>query len=400
MRLIRGRDGWWYISRQGTALIPESLVTDGQLSAEGARQVSDARLDSVASPDHYGLTVLTTTACNLGCPYCFQNAAPSQSGAGAPRGITRSVLGADMINATVSFALGRMTELGAPTLRLLLFGGEPLLNPAGCLAMLRSCSERVQTVGSMISNGTLMNGPLAARMEAAGLRRVQITLDGPRAMHDSVRATRAGRGTFDATLANVAAAQEMTALDITVRIHLTASVLPAIGELLRHVAAIADPGRTRVALAVVLGTSRGHDDSRVPPLPSAEQTVRAYATARELGFRTIRPRDFHCDFCSVENGKYGAVVNADGALFSCWESAGRPGYAVGTVASGYDEYPRERWVRCGTSGGKEPALRRFTDAVDAGLLDLLRADRGQGRGCTEDDRTRARGTGPAAHRAR
>jgi uncharacterized protein len=391
MRLIRGHDGWWYIGRNGTALIPDALVTDGQLSAEGARQVSVAHLDGAALPDHYGLTVLTTTACNLGCPYCFQNAAPPLSGAGASRGIARSMLGADMIDATVSFALGRMTRLGAPTLRLLLFGGEPLLNPGGCLAMLRSCSERVQTVGSIISNGTLMNGPLAARLEAAGLRRVQITLDGPRAMHDGVRATRAGRGTFDAILANVASAQELTALEITVRIHLTASMLPAIGELLRQVAAIADPRRTRVALAVVLGTGRGHSDSLVPRVAAAEQAIRAYATARELGFRTVRPRDSHCDFCSVEDGKYGAVVNADGALFSCWESAGRPGYAVGTVTSGYDDYPRERWVRCGTSGGEGTALRRFTDAVDAGLLDLVRADRVGGR---------ARRTGEFATRTR
>jgi uncharacterized protein len=370
MRLIRGSDGWWFIGRAGTALIPEMLVRDGRLSAEGSRQVSAAGLDRMPPPRHYSLTVLTTTACNLACPYCFQNAAPPQRGAVAPRGIASAVLDEPTIGATVSFAVERMAELGATRLRLLLFGGEPLLNRAGCLAVLRRCAELVPTTGSMISNGTLLSGPLAAQLESAGLRAVQITLDGPRAMHDAVRATRAGRGTFDAILANVAAAQDTTGLDFTLRINLTARVLPAIGEVLRHAAAIVDPARTRVALAAVL--DRGFAGS--PPLPAAaaEQTVRAYATARQLGFRTALPRDGHCDFCSVSGGRHGAVVNADGTLFSCWESAGRPGYAVGTVTGGYDEYPPERWISCGAHLG-QPELAKFTDVVDAGLLDLARA---------------------------
>jgi uncharacterized protein len=373
MRLIRGQDGWWYIGRRGTALIPDALVRDGRLTAAGARQVSAAGLDHEVAPEHYSLTVLTTTKCNLGCPYCFQNSTPLRPGVPAPRRIARSVLDQDTIDATVSFAARNMSRLGASTLRLVLFGGEPLLNPEGCLALLRGCSGRVRTAGYMISNGTLMKGSLAARLEAAGLRGLQITLDGPRAVHDRVRVTHAGRGTFDATLASIAAAQEMTTLAITVRINLTPAVLPTVGELLECVAAIADPARTRVALAVIRGSGLGNGHSPLLPAMAVQQAVSAYATALELGFRVIRPRDSHCDFCSVEDGKYGAVVNADGTLFSCWESAGQPGYAVGTVTSGYDRYLLERWVRCGTSDQGEPALRGFTDAVDAGLLDLLRA---------------------------
>jgi uncharacterized protein len=267
-----------------------------------------------------------------------------------------------------------MTELGVSKMRLLLFGGEPLLNREGCLALLRRCGERISTTGSMISNGTLLSGSLAAQLESAGLRTVQITLDGPRAVHDAVRVTRAGRGTFDAILSNVAAAQERTQLAITLRVNLTARVLPAIGDVLRHAATIADPARTRIALAAVLDPGRGPaDPPALSPATAAEQAVRAYATARQLGFRTVRPRDRNCDFCSVGSGRHGAVVNADGTLFSCWESAGRPGYSVGTVAGGYDDYPKERWITCGGAQPGQSALGNFTDAVDAGLLDLVRA---------------------------
>ena len=383
MRLIRGRDGWWCITRAGTALIPASLMREGQLSAEGRRQVSEAGLDRALTPDHYSLTVVTTTQCNLGCSYCFQNVASPAPGTFAPPRIAQATLGPDTLSATAAFAARRMAEQGVSTLAVALFGGEPLLNAAGCLAVLRACDRRVHTVGSMISNGVLMTGPLAVRLAAAGLRAVQVTLDGPRALHDVVRTTRAGRGTFDVILANVAAAQEQTDLDITLRVNVTAAALPGIEELLRGAAAVTDPARTRFALGPVLsygtgsGEPAGSGRPETLPAPDADraavgQAVRAYAVARELGFKVAPPRDDHCDFCSVPDGRYGAVVNADGALFSCWESVGRPGYAVGTVADGYDDYPAGRWVTCGSLARNGPALGRFADALDAGLLDLLR----------------------------
>jgi uncharacterized protein len=101
---------------------------------------------------------------------------------------------------------------------------------------------------------------------------------------------------------------------------------------------------------------------------AADQVVTAYTVARRAGLRIPRPTDDRCAYCSERDGRTGAVVNADGTLYSCWESAGRPGYEVGTVANGYlSSYPADRWVSCARSG----AGQRFADAVDAGLLDLL-----------------------------
>jgi uncharacterized protein len=69
------------------------------------------------------------------------------------------------------------------------------------------------------------------------------------------------------------------------------------------------------------------------------------------------------------------VVNADGTLYSCWESVGRPGYEVGTIGDGYRDYPRDTWVHCGdlalSDDGQAP-LVGIHDEIDAGLLDLLR----------------------------
>jgi uncharacterized protein len=182
-----------------------------------------------------------------------------------------------------------------------------------------------------------------------------------------VRATRRGRSTFDTILANVAAAQRETPLRFTVRVNVTPANLPELPELLAQASAVLDAGRTRLALAPVLDYGSG---APPPDEHAAAAAVSACATAVELGFRLVRPRDTHCDFCSETHGRLGAVVGADGTLFSCWDAVGEPDLSVGTLDDGYHPDPGSRWRRC---GGPGPSGQPFTDAVDAGVLDLIRA---------------------------
>jgi uncharacterized protein len=70
-------------------------------------------------------------------------------------------------------------------------------------------------------------------------------------------------------------------------------------------------------------------------------------------------------------------VNADGVLSSCWETAGKPGWEVGTVTDGYlaGEAVRQRWVSCGDGyryAEDDKAMESFHDRVDAALLDYMR----------------------------
>jgi uncharacterized protein len=154
----------------------------------------------------------------------------------------------------------------------------------------------------------------------------------------------------------------------------TPASLAGIEDLVLHAAGAVDPTRTRFTVAMVLDYTANADDAAWRE-EAADQVTRAYALARELGFRLVLPRDAHCDFCSAPDGRTGAVVNADGVLFSCWESVGRPDYAVGTITGGYDDHPPERWISCGAPAGNGSSARRFADAVDAGVLDLARAAR-------------------------
>lgn len=361
MRLVRGENGWWCIGRSATALVPDGLVRDGRVTAEGRERLAEAGIDRVPEPDHYSLTVVTSTGCNLGCSYCFQNTPDGR------RRIAPARIDARNVARCVEFTERQMAALGVRRLELLLFGGEPLLNPAGCLQVLRAFGARMPVTASMISNGVLLTPRTAARLDEAGLGHVQVTLDGERDRHDRTRVTRGGRPTFDLILANVASAQRRTGIRFTVRLNVAPDVVPHLGTLLDQAAAVLDVPSTTLAIAPVLDYGAG-----VPALDAraAQEAVRACAKAAELGFRLVRPRDDHCDFCSETDGRLGAVVSADGTLFSCWDAVGEEDLAVGGLDTGYSNESQERWRRC---GGELPRTQAFSDALDAGVLDVIRA---------------------------
>ncbi|GHH54342.1 radical SAM protein [Lentzea cavernae] len=268
MRLVQGRNGWWCIGRSATALLPDGLVHNGDLTPEGRVQLRAAGIDEVPEPDHYSLTVVTSTGCNLGCSYCFQNTPDGR------RRIAPARLDARNVARCLSFAEKQMAELGVRRLELLLFGGEPLLNPAGCLQVLRAFGARMPVTASMVSNGVLLTRRTAGRLAEAGLGHVQVTLDGERDQHDRTRVTRGGRPTFDLILANVAAAQQHTGLRFTLRVNVTPQVVPRLPAVLDQAAEVLDVRSTNLAIAPVLDYGAG------VPAPDARAAQEAVEPAR------------------------------------------------------------------------------------------------------------------------
>lgn len=394
MRLVEGANGWWCIAPSGIAFVPGSLVHNGHLTARGRTAVDHTGITATPAVSTYALTVLTTTECNLGCAYCFQNTEPAGQGRFDPQRIGRTLLSTATVDSIATFTRERMRAAGLRRLYVLLFGGEPLLNPTGCTELLLRCRDLGQVSAGMVSNATLLRPRLATRLCQLGLASVQVTLDGPRPVHDAVRTTRGGRPTFDRILAAVAAVQDATALRFTIRINVTPSALPGLAELICQLAERIDTRRSVLQLARLTGDGLPAHQVLDPSRQRAAQFVAIYAHARAHGFRLPLPAAAPCAFCTERDGRHGAVINADGGLYSCWETAGRPGFELGTAGRGYRAYPSQRWVRCATTAGIEhpAAARQFADTVDAGLLDLLDSHRRDNHARTAEQPQPAVGT--------
>ena len=379
-RVLRGRDGWWYLGPSGIArLTAAHLTAQGDLTDAAARFLTERGLRKARTCRVYQLTVLTSTDCNLGCGYCFQNTGQDPKGGSRPPRIEHARLTSETIGTALDFTGARMAEGGFEHLSITLFGGEPLLNPRGCRELLARAADYGLVGAGMISNGTLLTPRVAAQLAELGLRDVQITFDGDREQHDAVRVQRSGGGTFDTIVNNIALVSQAAPIRWNLRINLSHDSYLGVDKLLDRLAEQIDPARCSIGLAWVgdLGIGFANDLRHTGDV--ADLFVQWYRRAMGLGFGVSRPGASEvCWTCFYRDGRYGAVVSADGTLSSCWETAGRPDWQVGTTSEGYLP-PAEtdsRWVTCVSQyqQTEDSSVREtFRDTLHARLLDELSA---------------------------
>jgi uncharacterized protein len=382
-RIVKGEKNYWFLGPGGVA-----RLRAGQLTAEGAltpgleRRLRQKGLFT-SSQDHiYSLTVLTSTDCNLGCGYCFQNTGQDLAGGNRPPRIAHSRLTSDAITTVLEFARRQMAAAGTEKLSILLFGGEPLLNPKGCLELLARAADYGLASAWMISNTTLLTPALAKKLWDLRLRFIQVTFDGDRADHDRIRVRRSNGGTFDAIIGNMVRASEAAPLAWVLRVNVSHRNHLGINALLDRLAAALDPSRCTISFDHIRDMGVGYANDLEPTGDLSAEFARWNRQALELGFKVPRPRaSLPCRTCGYGDGRYGAVVSPDGTLSSCWETAGKPGWEVGTATAGYlpADVTRSRWLSCGDRYDpppNDPSVVAFRDTVDAALLDYL-ADTGR-----------------------
>jgi uncharacterized protein len=156
-----------------------------------------AYLDFIAErdSDEVQLFYVGSYGCNFSCSYCYQVAyePPAQHEADAALAAFFSYIESTFV--------GRRKYVT-------LFGGEPLLPGPAARRLVEGIVEGTTQRGldlAIVTNGFHLSEyvPMLAR---AQIREVQVTIDGPRQVHDSRRHLVSGAPTFDAVVAGVDAA--------------------------------------------------------------------------------------------------------------------------------------------------------------------------------------------------
>jgi uncharacterized protein len=374
-RLLRGEFGWWFLGNATTTLLgPNAVGPDGTVGSDADAFLRRAGAFAPRVISAFTLTVLTDTACNLGCGYCFQNQALDAETLRPTARIPRRRLDAGTVGRIVTFARERMASSHLDNLDLVLFGGEPLLNAGACLDLLVGCGELGLRHAALITSGVLLSRRLAVDLYGAGLREVQVTFDGARADHDQIRTKLSGAGTFDTIVANIREASEAVEFAWHLRVNVSHRNADRMGELVEQLAATIDPVRCRISFAWIGDTGLGYGNTLAYSGELRDRFVSWSIGAIGAGFGVAVPGMYRaCTTCAEPGGRFGGVVNADGVLYSCWQSAGKAGFEVGTVDAGYADDPGARWVPCGYEFRREDSAgeRRFRDEIDVRILDFL-----------------------------
>ena len=373
VRVLPGRHGTWVDDGHQAVLVSEDFCVD----PPSPRLVEALRCEGLTSRrgDTYAVTVVSTTRCNLVCDYCFQ----ADVGETGPVRIPPVSVTDRGIEDMTSFVAHQMAATGRSAVDLLITGGEPLLSFVHCCELLRCFGALGMSAAQMFTNGALLTSDRAVRLSELGLSRVQVSLDGDRAEHDRYRRDASGRGTYEKVLANLrVAARVAPDLELVVRVNVSATNIPSIVTLIDDLQDRVGPEALELRFGLLDDIGVGFTNAPLRTDATMAALADVMVEAVDRGFFVAPLASVAgCQYCSVPAGGTGCVINADGTLYSCWESVGRAGYEVGTVVDGYLDASVlvDRWVDCSfnvvADGLSTGWMDEATDRIDARVLDRM-----------------------------
>ncbi len=193
-----------------------------------ARKFRQAYLDFMDERDNDEIQLFFVPwyACNFACSYCFQDEYAPQTGRLQPE-----VVDAFFAYVDQHFA-GRRKYLT-------LFGGEPLLPGKAqreSIALLLEGANKRKLDVALVTNGYRLQEYIDL-LEQTSIREIQVTLDGPREIHDARRMLKGGKGSFDRIVEGVDALLERQ-IPVNLRVVVDR-------DNLQHLPALADFARER-----------------------------------------------------------------------------------------------------------------------------------------------------------
>lgn len=310
---------------------------------------------------YYGF--ITSLYCNLACPYCFQKNKADSCGFLSPEMVDK---GLDAIENCEKKVMS--LNNGKETLpKISITGGEPLLRSKANLDVLDHLLGRLWDLHwpySITTNGTELEQFIADHEPSENCRNVQVTLDGPREIHDQRRRFRNGGPSFDRIVNGLEAALDQ-GWKMTLRVNLdmgNVDYLPILAEFIKlrgwrnykDFFAYASPVTDHGAIG---GYDTPKDESDL--LLALLQVVEKSPIVREVfDIRHFRGFDYVERMIVEKNPRYPSIYRCEavlgmyifdprGDVHVCLEAAGDPALRVGTYYPDWnlDELAAERWTQ-------------------------------------------------------
>lgn len=175
----------------------------------------------------FQLIILPTEKCNFRCTYCYEDFA-------AGRMKQETILG---IKALLERRCANLRYLNISW-----FGGEPLTAKDIVVEISKYATSLVyrypqlRYVGDMTTNAYLLDYETVSSLANVGVRNYQISLDGPREIHNKSRLRADGSSTYDQIWANLLAIRYSSLpVSVTLRIHFTVDTLILLDPLIEDI---------------------------------------------------------------------------------------------------------------------------------------------------------------------
>ena len=292
--------------------------------------------------DRLELILLASEDCNFRCKYCYEDFA---------RGTMEP-----QVRRNIKALVNRRAD-GLREFSVHWFGGEPLYGYAAIEDLAPFFLETATRHGwnyaaSMTTNGYLLTPETARRLISWGIRKFQITLDGPPEQHDANRPARDGAGTFRVIFENLRALRD-TDQKFLVRLRINydranSSHLEALLQLLQE--AFGRDPRFELAFHAV-GKWGGPNDVQLEVCGSEAKDVKVMlqqaASSKGLKVPTLTEASRPGGFVCYAARPYNLLIGAKGQVMKCTVALDKdPTNVVGSLQEGGElVLDRERFAR-------------------------------------------------------
>jgi uncharacterized protein len=225
----------------------------------------------------------------------------------------------------------------AKTLSVTWYGGEPTINKA--FEIVRSISDRLKRLkinfksAALVSNGYMLTKEKAHELNYLNISNVQISIDGPRQVHDQRRMLKGGRPTFDRILANIDTLMGSSFTgECNIRVNLDRQNISSFSTIRNYL--LERYSGTRVTVyAGYVDTAANHEKEGGCSVCAAEWadfSVEQFRDLNAVSKEGVYPLGGLLNICSATTSS-GFVVGPQGEVYKCWEDVGRPNMVIGNV---------------------------------------------------------------------
>ena len=257
------------------------------------------------SADTVALTLCTTMRCNFDCPYCFEE----HNGIDMSEDVRRDV---------TSLAERMLGFFGAKKLRVIWFGGEPLLAQDviwDMTARFRALAARFDASygAHIITNGSLLTQETVDRLAENGVQNAVIALDGVGSAHDRTRHFKGGAPSFARITENLRTLR--IPFPVSVRHVITADNLDQIEPLAAFVRQLARESGNRLSYDLSHCGWNNATDGREDDVHylRGEDAARVGILRDRKRFQSARG-----GYCGAATSLGDVTVDARGRLYKCW----------------------------------------------------------------------------------
>lgn len=275
---------------------------------------------------NFALTIAPTLDCNFRCKYCFEN---------HPKGNMNE----EIQHALLRFVEGRLNV--AKKFSVIWYGGEPLLTKNIIYDLsdkfLELCEKnKIVYDAFIITNASLMDDSDVEKFKKYKIHGAQITIDGPKEIHDKRRRNVKNKSTFDNLIERVNVLLNND-LSVVVRINIDKENINCVDDLLKTLRERVDKFQDLKIdfgqVSTFTDICRSIESDCYNNEQYADVMLPLYAKVEEYGFTVNKmsvypsPRTNYC--CTDYSNSF--VVDNHGDLFRCWNHVGNLKKSCGNV---------------------------------------------------------------------